>query len=234
MSTLVSFVSGVVGFGMHLGVIRLFWIAALCLVGILVFKMLDKMQKCLDWCGRHWRKAPLWRKQVYGVFGAVVAYKVLWPAVPKTSTAVAFGLCAAVFFYAQGYQYAKKYGLVGTHALAAWRHHWRVTRAVSKHTAALHDSTGKKGGRARRPTITPDGQEFVVQPEHGMSDVETAEAYNDGKMTSALIDRFGHDAVQDVHAETAGDGTIKVSLLAAQTKDDFFAKPRPWAGMEKP
>lgn len=208
MNTVLSVFGGVASFGMHLGIVRLFWVAVIVVVGILVFKMLNQVQNALDWCGRHWRKAPTWRKQVYGFFGFVVAYKALWPALPKTQGAIAVALGVGVVFYAQGYQYARKYGLVGTHAAAAWRHHWEITRKTRQLTNAVGAATSKPNGRARRPVKTATGTAAVIEPPDGMSAQEFADLANEGGLHSATARQVGWDETKGMNATPLNDGTV--------------------------
>jgi hypothetical protein len=200
---------------------------------ILFFKFVELVERVYGKCRKHWRRLPVWGRQIVMFLAALIVWKMLWPVFPKTAGSVAVVLSLWTFWWVQGARHASAYGLTDTSPRKAWEHHWDVTRAARQHTAALHDGTGKKGGKARRPKITPNGMEFTVQPEHGMSAQETADLYNDGKMHSALIDRYGQDAVQDVVAEDAGDGTVRANVLRSQTKDDFFASARPWTGMEE-
>lgn len=222
MSSLLSFFGAVATFGMRLGVIRLFWIAAIIVVGILLFKMLDHVQRTLDWCGRHWRKAPTWRKQVYGFFGLVVGWKVLWPILPKTTAALAVGLCVGVVFYVQGWQYARRYNLVGTHAAAAWRHHWEIRRKTRQLTNAVGNATSKPNGRARRPVKTATGTAAVIEPPDGMSAQEFADLANEGGLHSATARQVGWDETKGMNATPLNDGTV---LLHVDSKSEDGGEP---------
>lgn len=232
MTILVPFFTALGGLAKALGFSGcLFAIVALVLLS-LAARFVERVDRLADRLQRRWRQLPPWGKQCLAFLALVGLGPSLWRVVPKTAGAVAFVLFVGTVWWVGGLRHAHRYQLEGASPWQAWDHHWSVTRAARKHTAALADGTGKKGGKVHKPTIRPNGQEYIVRPAHQMNDVETADAYNDGRITIPLKDRFGDEVVQDVHAEPVGDGTIRVSVLAAQTKDDFFAESHPWPGLE--
>ena len=203
------------GFGQivaHLGVgVTFAAVVGLILVYFLV-KFLDRADRFLERAQRRWRRFQPATKWSIGLVAAVLVGPSLWAAFPKSSGALAVGLGLYVAYAWQGWRLIERYDLHDTTLWGAWSHHLNVTRAARRHTAAITNATGKKGGRARRPTPHPTGESFVVEPPFGESAADMAERYNTGQMTSAEAAQRGWDEVRGVNATPMPDGTVLVNV----------------------
>jgi hypothetical protein len=196
----------------HLGIGGTFFaVVGLVLVYFLV-KFLDRADRFLERIQRRWKRWTPATRWSLALVAAVLVGPAVWAAFPKSAGAVAVGLGVYAFYAAQGWRFVERYDLHDTTMWGAWSHHLNVSRAARRHTAAIGNATGKKGGRARKPTPHPTGETFVVEPPFGESANDMAERYNTGQMTSAEAAQRGWGEVRGVNATAMPDGTVMVNV----------------------
>jgi hypothetical protein len=207
-------------------------------VGLLILalflKFVDLADRVLGRAVKWWRRLPVWGKQLVAVFVGYLAWRQLWPMVPKTTGMIAVGLGLAVAWWLQGLRYARRYGLEDTTATKAWLHHRDSTRLQRGLTRAVGNATGKPNGRARKPTVTATGVETVIEPPDGMSAADFADVANSGGLHPSTARQVGWDAVKGMTAEPQTDGTV-VLYVDSERPDgaDPLAESRHWPGMEQ-
>lgn len=182
------------------------------LILALVLKCAERALNLFARLGKSWRRLPVWGKQLVGLAVAVVAWKALWPLLPKTTTALALGCGVAVTWWLGGLRLARRYGLENTTATRAWAHHWETTATQRGLTKAVGNATGKPNGRARKPTNTPTGVETIVEPPDQMSAQAFADLVNDGGLHPSVARQVGWSEVKGTNATVMPDGLVKLHV----------------------
>lgn len=204
------------------------------ILGLILFafavKAMDRLERLLGRLGKHWRRAPAWRKQAYVVIGIVLFWQTLWQWFPKTSGGLALVLGFGTVWWLGGLMHLRRYGLLASTPTRGWRHHIAVTRAAKHLTKAHEDASTKKGGRARKPTPGPTGMTYVAEPGDGQSAAEFAEEVNDGKHKASTARRLGWDEVRSQKATVLPDGTVLVSVDSVDVDGDSLTEERWWGG----
>jgi hypothetical protein len=235
VNILVSILNGIGGIARSLGFGGCVTVVVGLLILALFLKFVDLADRTLDRAVKWWRRLPMWGKQIVVVFVTYLAWRQLWPMLPKTTGMVAVGLGLAVTWWLQGLRYARRYGLEDTTATQAWLHHRDTTRLQRGLTKAVGNATGKPNGRARKPTMTPTGVETVIEPPDGMSPADFADLANSGGLHPSTARQVGWDAVKGMAAEPQSDGTVRLYVDSERSDGaDPLAESRRWPGMERP
>ncbi len=218
---------------MALGPKGLFTVFVGCLLVIVIFKAGTAALNLFTAMLRWWRALPLPGKQLVVAVGAYVAYKTIWPNIPKTTVFGALGLGLLTVYWLGAMHLARRYAIdMDWHGWNVWTHHLQTSAMQRGLTEALGNATGKKEGRSRRPTITADGVRAVYEPPDGMSAQELCDAINDGTLEPSLARRIGWKQVNGTIAQV--DGNVVVIYVAASRSDGYdpLSKSTPWPGVE--
>lgn len=212
MNILVTVLNAIGGVARTLGFGGCVTVVVGLLILALFLKFVDLADRTLERAVKWWRRLPVWGKQLVAVFVGYLAWRQLWPMVPKTTGMIAVVLGLAVAWWLQGLRYARRYGLEDTTATQAWLHHRDSSRLQRGLTRAVGNATGKPNGRARKPTNTANGVEASVEPPDGMSPQAFADLVNDGSLQPSVARQIGWGEVRGTKATVLPDGTVQLRV----------------------
>lgn len=229
MNVLVGVLNAIGGVARSLGFGGCVTVVVGLLILALFLKFVDLADRTLDKAVKWWRRLPVWGKQIVVVFVGYLAWRQLWPMVPKTTGAIAVGLGLAFAWWLQGLRLARRYGLEDTTATQAWLHHRGTVRLQRGLTRAVGNATGKPNGRARKPVVTATGVESVVEPPDGMSAADFADLANSGGLHPSTARQVGWDAVKGMTATDLPDGTVRLHVdSVSEDGGEPLAETRWW------